>query len=84
MMHCAVDVHRIDLGLHSELQQAIALESRDHVTTLNTEHGKAFSVDGFSQFIGTQSGTPSAIASSDWQRFSLRHIAYVTRAVRSR
>jgi integrase len=41
----------VDLGLHSELQNALAAAPRDHVTIINTEYGRPFSVDGFSQFM---------------------------------
>jgi enterobacteria phage integrase len=41
----------VDLGLHSALQEALAASPRNHVTILNTEYGKPFTVDGFSQFM---------------------------------
>jgi integrase len=41
----------VDLGLHSELQRALAAAVRDHVTIINTAYGQPFSVDGFSQFM---------------------------------
>jgi integrase len=41
----------VDLGLHSELQKALAAAPHDHVTILNTQYGRPFTVDGFSQFM---------------------------------
>src|SRR5262245_45152427 len=41
----------VDLGLHSELQAALAAATRDHVTIINTEFGRPFTVDGFSLFM---------------------------------
>jgi integrase len=41
----------VGLSLHSELQQALAESPRDHVTIINTEYGRPFSVNGFSQFM---------------------------------
>ncbi len=51
----------VDLGLHSELQKALAGAPRDHVTIINTEYSKPFTVDGFSQFMRdaiTDAGLP--------------------------
>jgi integrase len=51
----------VDLGLHSELQKALAAAPRDHVTIINTRYGKPFTVDGFSQFMRdaiTEAGLP--------------------------
>jgi integrase len=51
----------VDLGLHSELQEALAAAPRDHVTIINTEYGRPFTVDGFSQFMRsaiTEAGLP--------------------------
>jgi integrase len=42
---------RVDLGMHSELQRALSAIPRDHVTIINTEFGKPFSVNGFSRFM---------------------------------
>jgi integrase len=47
--------------LHSELQKALAAAARNHVTILNTEFGKPFTIDGFSQFMRdaiTEAGLP--------------------------
>ncbi|MBO0757816.1 MAG: tyrosine-type recombinase/integrase [Bradyrhizobiaceae bacterium] len=41
----------VDLGLHSELEIALGAASRDHVTIINTEYGKPFTIAGFSQFM---------------------------------
>jgi integrase len=41
----------VDLGLYSELQAALAAAPRGHVTIINTEFGRPFTVDGFSQFM---------------------------------
>ncbi|NJL08786.1 MAG: tyrosine-type recombinase/integrase [Methylacidiphilales bacterium] len=41
----------VDVGLHSELQAALADWPRGHVTIINTEFGKPFTVDGFSRFM---------------------------------
>jgi enterobacteria phage integrase len=41
----------VEMGQHSELQAALAAASRKHVTIINTEFGKPFTVDGFSQFM---------------------------------
>jgi integrase len=51
----------VDLGLHSELQSALCAAPRDHVTIINTEYGRPFSVNGFSQFMRsaiTEAGLP--------------------------
>jgi integrase len=51
----------VDLGLHSELQMALAAAPRGHVTIINTEYGRPFSVDGYSQFMRdaiTDAGLP--------------------------
>jgi integrase len=41
----------VDLDLDSELQAALAAAPRDHVTIINTEYGRPFTVDGFSGFM---------------------------------
>jgi integrase len=41
----------VDLGLHSELQQALAAVPRDHMTIINTAYGRPFTVNGFSRFM---------------------------------
>lgn len=41
----------VDIGIYSELQKALAASPRDHVTIINTEYGKPFTVGGFSQFL---------------------------------
>jgi hypothetical protein len=41
----------VDIGQHSELQAALAAAPRHHVTIINTEIGKPFTVGGFSQFM---------------------------------
>jgi integrase len=51
----------VDIGLHSELQRALAAASRDHVTIINTEYGQPFTVGGFSGFMRdaiTNAGLP--------------------------
>jgi enterobacteria phage integrase len=41
----------VEMGIHSELQKALAVASRDHVTILNTEYGQPFTANGFSGFM---------------------------------
>ncbi|MEA2977877.1 MAG: hypothetical protein QOF19_3397 [Alphaproteobacteria bacterium] len=41
----------VEIGLHSELQKALAAAPRQHVTILNTEYGRPFSVTGFGNFM---------------------------------
>jgi integrase len=41
----------VALALYSELQAALAAATRDHVTIINTEYGRPFTVDGFSGFM---------------------------------
>jgi enterobacteria phage integrase len=41
----------VTVDVHSELQAALAATSRNHVTILNTEFGKPFTVAGFSLFM---------------------------------
>src|SRR5262249_53584468 len=38
------------VGPHSAVQKTVAAAPKDHLTTLNTEYGKPFTVDGFPQF----------------------------------
>lgn len=42
---------KLTIPLHSELQKVLAASERKHVTIINTEYGKPFSVDGFSQWM---------------------------------
>ena len=54
----------VDLGLHSELQKALAAAPHDHVTIINTEYGKPFTVNGFSQFMResiNEAGPPTRV-----------------------
>src|SRR5262249_24751986 len=37
--------------VHSELLEVLAVANRDHLTIVSTEHGKPFTVDGFSQWM---------------------------------
>jgi integrase len=41
----------VELGLHTELREALARAPRDHVTIINTEFGRPFTVAGFSTFM---------------------------------
>jgi hypothetical protein len=41
----------VEMGLGDELQAALGAADRSHVTILNTEFGKPFTVAGFSQFM---------------------------------
>jgi integrase len=41
----------VDTGIYSELQKALAASPRNHITIINTEYGKPFTVGGFSQFL---------------------------------
>ncbi|HEY0223313.1 MAG TPA: tyrosine-type recombinase/integrase, partial [Pseudolabrys sp.] len=43
----------VDMSVQAELQCALAAAPRDHVTIINTEYGRPFSVDGFSGFMRT-------------------------------
>jgi enterobacteria phage integrase len=42
---------KLTIRLHSELRAVLAEATRDHVTILNTEYGRPFTVDGFSGFM---------------------------------
>jgi integrase len=42
---------KLAIPLHRDLLAVLAVPSRDHVTIVNTEYGKPFTVDGFSQWI---------------------------------
>jgi enterobacteria phage integrase len=42
---------RLRIPLHRDLVAILAAADRDHVTIVNTEYGKPFTVDGFSQWI---------------------------------
>ncbi|HMF06994.1 MAG TPA: tyrosine-type recombinase/integrase [Methylocella sp.] len=42
---------RLVIPLHSGLRDILSHAPRDHVTLLNTEYGKPFTVDGFSGFL---------------------------------
>jgi integrase len=42
---------KLTIPLHRELLAVLAAAKRDHVTIINTEYGKPFSVDGFSQWM---------------------------------
>lgn len=51
----------VDMSVQAELQHALAAAPRDHVTIVNTEYGRPFTVDGFSGFIRaamTEAGLP--------------------------
>jgi integrase len=51
----------VEVALHSELKKALAAAAHDHVTVINTEYGKPFTVDGYSQFMRdaiTKAGLP--------------------------
>ncbi|SHN69208.1 tyrosine-type recombinase/integrase [Bradyrhizobium erythrophlei] len=51
----------VDMAVSEELQKALAATPRKHVTVINTEYGKPFSVDGFSGFMRdaiTKAGLP--------------------------
>ena len=43
--------HKLAIPLHRELLAALTAANRDHVTIINTEYGKSFTVDGFSQWM---------------------------------
>ena len=42
---------KLAIPLHRELLAALAAANRNHVTIVNTEYGKPFTVDGFSQWM---------------------------------
>jgi integrase len=42
---------KLTIPLHRELLAALVAAERDHVTIINTEYGKPFTVDGFSQWM---------------------------------
>ena len=42
---------KLTIPLHRDLLAVLAVANRDHVTIINTEYGKPFTVDGFSQWI---------------------------------
>jgi enterobacteria phage integrase len=41
----------VEIGIHTELERALAAAPRDHVTILNTEYGQPFTANGFSGFM---------------------------------
>lgn len=42
---------RLAIPLHARLREVLAAADRSHMTIVNTEYGKPFTVDGFSQFM---------------------------------
>jgi integrase len=42
---------KLAIPLHRELLAALAAANRDHLTIINTEYGRPFTVDGFSQWM---------------------------------
>jgi integrase len=42
---------KLTIPLHRDLLAVLAVANRDHVTIINAEYGKPFTVDGFSQWI---------------------------------
>ena len=42
---------KLTIPLHRDLLAVLAVANRDHVTIINTEYGKPFTVDGFSQWM---------------------------------
>ncbi len=41
----------VDMAVSEDLQKALAATPRNHVTVINTEYGKPYTVDGFSRFM---------------------------------
>ena len=41
----------VPLGIGSDLLAALDAMPRDHITIINTEHGRPFTVDGFNRFM---------------------------------
>nr|WP_246664600.1 tyrosine-type recombinase/integrase [Rhodoblastus acidophilus] len=64
---------KLAIPLHSELRAVLDHVTRDHVTILNTEYGKPFTVDGFSQFF--RSAITAAGLPLDCQPHGLRKAA---------
>ncbi|MBI2713157.1 MAG: tyrosine-type recombinase/integrase [Rhizobiales bacterium] len=53
----------VDMAVHAELQRALAVADRSHVTILNTDYGRPFTVSGFSNFMRdaiSEAGLPLA------------------------
>jgi enterobacteria phage integrase len=65
--------HKLTIPLHHELVAVLAAANRDHVTIINTEYGKPFTVDGFSQWI--RDGITAAGLPLDCQPHGLRKAA---------
>lgn len=42
---------KLSIPLHEELRAALVKADRSHMTIINTEHGRPFTVDGFSQWM---------------------------------
>jgi enterobacteria phage integrase len=42
---------KLTIPLHRNLLEVLAIADRDHVTIINTQHGKPFTVDGFGQWL---------------------------------
>lgn len=42
---------KLRIPIHADLQKVLGVAPREHVTILNTEFGKSFTVDGFSQWM---------------------------------
>jgi enterobacteria phage integrase len=42
---------KLTIPLHHDLLEVLAAAEREHVTIINTQYGKPFTVDGFSQWI---------------------------------
>ncbi len=41
----------VDMAVSEDLQKALAATPRKHITVINTEYGKPYTVDGFSRFM---------------------------------
>jgi len=64
---------KLAIPLHRELLSALAAAERDHVTIINTEYGKPFTVDGFSQWM--RAGITAAALPLECQPHGLRKAA---------
>jgi enterobacteria phage integrase len=69
---------KLTIPIHSRLMAALSEARRDHVTVLNTEFGKPFTVDGFSSFMRaaiTAAGLPLACQPHGLRKAAGRRLA---------
>jgi enterobacteria phage integrase len=69
---------KLAIPLHRELVALLAAAGRDHVTIINTEYGRPFTVDGFGQWLRaaiTEAGLPLACQPHGLRKAAGRRLA---------